>query len=120
MATQAKPDYYQVLGIDRTATDQEIKVAFQRLVTEFHTAGKPKTIDDVEWLRTVTRAYRVLGDNELRPHYDRTDDDSNLVSTKTHGYDEAFLQQLEQNVDNQIVRQRSYWLAHGLFDFLNI
>jgi len=115
LATQAKPDYYQVLGIDRTVTGQETKVAFQRLVTKFHAAGKPKTIDDVEWLRTVTRAYRVLSDNELRPHYDRTGDDSNLVSTKTHGYDEAFLQQLEQSVDNQIARQRSYWLTPWTF-----
>lgn len=119
MATEGKRDYYQVLGIDRTATEQEIKAVFQKLVTEFHAAGKPKNIDDVEWLRAVTRAYRVLSDTEVRMHYDRTGDDSSLFSTPAHGYDQAFLEQLQRDVENQINLRRNTWLAHELFDFLN-
>ncbi|HKV93006.1 MAG TPA: DnaJ domain-containing protein [Candidatus Angelobacter sp.] len=116
--TGGKRDYYQVLGVTRTATEQEINAAFQKLVTEFHAAGKPKNIDDVEWLRTVTRGYRVLSDMSLRMHYDRTGDDSPLFPTTTHGYDQAFLEQLERHVDNKIALQRSMWLTHELFDFL--
>ena len=116
--TEAKRDYYQVLGVPRTATEQEINAAFQKLVTEFHAAGKPKNIDDVEWLRTVTRGYRVLSDTGLRMHYDRTGDDSPFFSTTTHGYDQAFLKQLERHVDNEIALQRSMWLTHTLFGFL--
>lgn len=118
MVTEVKRDYYQVLGVPRTATEQEITAAFQKLVSEFHAAGKPKNIDDVEWLRTVTRGYRVLIDTALRMHYDRTGDDSPLFSTPTHGYDQAFLEQLERRVDNEIALQRSMWLTHELFNFL--
>jgi preprotein translocase subunit Sec63 len=62
LATEGKRDYYQVLGVARTAADHEIRAAFQKLVTEFHAAGKPKTTDDVEWLRLLRRAYDVLSD----------------------------------------------------------
>ena len=88
-------------------------------MAEFHAAGKPKTIDDVEWLRVVTRAYRVLGDNESRQHYDRTGDDSSLVPATVHGYDQEFLKQVERTIDNRIKLQRNIWLAHELFSFLN-
>ncbi len=114
---EGKRDYYQVLGVARTASDQEIRAAFQKLVTDFHAAGKPKNIDDVEWLRTVTRAYRVLSDTELRMHYDRTGDDTPLVSNAAHGYDQAFLERLERNVDNQILMRRMNWLGYELFNF---
>jgi DnaJ-class molecular chaperone len=119
LATQAKRDYYEILSVSRTATEQEIKVAFQKMVAEFHAAGKPKNIDDVEWLRTVTRAYRVLSDTELRIHYDRTDDDTPLFSTTAHGYDQVFLERLERDVDNQIMMRKNAWLAYELFNFLN-
>jgi DnaJ-class molecular chaperone len=119
LATEGKRDYYQVLGVPRTATEQEIKTTFQKLVTEFHAAGKPKNIDDVEWLRAVTRGYRVLSDTELRMHYDRTGDDTPLFSTPAHGYDQEFLEQLERNVDSKIALRSHVWLAHKLFDFLN-
>jgi molecular chaperone DnaJ len=119
LVTEGKRDYYQVLGVTRTAADQEIRAAFQKLVTGFHAAGKPKNIDDVEWLRTVTRAYRVLSDTELRMHYDRTGDDTPIFSTPAHGYDQAFLEQLERNVDGQIMMRRGAWLAYELFNFLN-
>lgn len=117
MVTEAKRDYYQVLGVAHTATEQEINAAFQKLVSEFYADGKPKNIDDVEWLRTITKGYRVLSDTALRMHYDRTGDDSPLFSTPTHGYDQAFLEQLEQRVDDEIALQESMWLAHELFNF---
>ena len=44
---QAGPDYYGVLGVKREATAEEIKAAFLKLATEFHAAGKPKSIDDL-------------------------------------------------------------------------
>jgi len=38
LATQAKRDYYEILSVSRTATEQEIKSSFQKLAAEFHAA----------------------------------------------------------------------------------
>jgi molecular chaperone DnaJ len=72
LATEAKRDYYEVLGIDRSASEQEIKQAFAKLAAEFHAANKPRNIDDVEEIRTLATAYRVLSDAEKRRLYDRS------------------------------------------------
>jgi molecular chaperone DnaJ len=65
------PDYYQVLGVARRATDLEIKSAFQKLAAEFHAAGKPTNADEVEEIRKIVTAYRVLADPAKRQEYDR-------------------------------------------------
>ena len=70
MATQAKRDYYEILSVSRTATEQEIKSAFQKLAAEFHTAGKPRNIDEVEYFRGMATAFRVLSDAKKRKQYD--------------------------------------------------
>ena len=114
MATQAKRDYYEILSVSRTATEQEIRSAFERLTTEFHSEGKPKNIDDVEWLRTVARAYRVLSDDELRKHYDRTGDSTSVVPARPAGYDQQLLANWERQVDFEIKMQRNLLLAHFL------
>jgi len=72
LATQAKRDYYEVLGVGRDAAAPEVQAAFQRMASAFHAAGKPKNIDDVEELRNYVRAYRVLSDAKKRGFYDRT------------------------------------------------
>ena len=71
MATQAKRDYYEILSVTRTATEQEIKSAFQKLATEFHAEGKPRDIDEVEYFRGIATAFRVLSDAKKRQQYDR-------------------------------------------------
>jgi DnaJ-class molecular chaperone len=72
LATQAKPDYYELLAVSRTATEQEIRAAFHRVAAIFYAAGMPKNIDDVEEIRSYVTAYRVLSDPEKRAYYDRT------------------------------------------------
>ncbi|HET6936285.1 MAG TPA: hypothetical protein VFI72_15695 [Candidatus Angelobacter sp.] len=55
-----------ILGLGPTASVADVKAAFQRLVTDFHSSGKPKNIDhidDVEYLRRVVRAYHALSEN---------------------------------------------------------
>jgi molecular chaperone DnaJ len=87
LATQAKRDYYEILGVSSTASLQEIKSAFENLEIEFHAAGKPKTIDDVEWLRQLKKTYDVLSDSKRRNSYERTGQDDVFDTGPTSGYD---------------------------------
>ncbi|HET8889943.1 MAG TPA: DnaJ domain-containing protein [Candidatus Angelobacter sp.] len=72
MATQAKRDYYEVLGVPSTATAQDISSAFESLASKFQSAGKPRNIDDVEEIRAIATAYRVLSNEEKRRRYDKS------------------------------------------------
>ena len=71
MATQAKRDYYEVLGVSHTATEEEIKSAFLKLAAEYHASGKPANIEAVERFRVIAHAYHILIDPEQRRHYDK-------------------------------------------------
>jgi curved DNA-binding protein len=64
-------DFYAVLGVDRTATQQEIRLAFRRLVRRLHPDGAEGQEADAERLREVLEAYSVLGHPDRRDAYDR-------------------------------------------------
>jgi DnaJ-class molecular chaperone len=63
-------DYYEILGVARTASEQEIKKAFRRLAREFH-PDVSDAPDAEERFRQVTEAYEVLSKSETRDLYDR-------------------------------------------------
>jgi molecular chaperone DnaJ len=68
LATQAKRDYYEIIGVSRTASDQEIRSAFEKWAFEFHARGKPKNIDEVEEIRGLVTAYpRAIGFGQPSP-----------------------------------------------------
>jgi molecular chaperone DnaJ len=71
LTTHTKPDYYELLGIQRTATEKEIQASFQKLAAEFKARGGPRNIDDVERMRMIATAYRVLSDVNKRRRYDQ-------------------------------------------------
>lgn len=69
MAT-AERDYYEILGVDRGASDDEIKKAFRRLARELH-PDVSDAPDAQERFRQVAEAYEVLSNPETRQTYDR-------------------------------------------------
>ncbi|CAN5479463.1 molecular chaperone DnaJ [soil metagenome] len=62
-------DHYEVLGVDRSATPEEIKKAYRKLARELHPDVNPST-DASEKFKQVTHAYDVLSDPQQRQQYD--------------------------------------------------
>jgi molecular chaperone DnaJ len=66
-----KRDYYEVLGVTRTANDQEIKIAYRRLAVRYHPDKNPNDSSAEEKFKEAAEAYSVLSDTEQRRRYDR-------------------------------------------------
>src|SRR3954452_748868 len=69
MAT-AERDYYDLLGVSRDASDNDIKKAFRRLARQLHPDVSEEP-DAEERVREISEAYEVLADDETRQLYDR-------------------------------------------------
>ena len=67
---ETKRDYYDVLGVSRTASADEIRRAYRRLARQYH-PDVNKADDAEERFKEATEAYEVLGDDEQRAAYDR-------------------------------------------------
>ena len=68
----SKRDYYEVLGVQRTCTEQEIKVAYRKLALQHHPDRNPDdTEGSAEKFKELTEAYSVLMDANKRAAYDR-------------------------------------------------
>src|SRR5689334_11462118 len=71
MATTEKRDYYEVLGVERDASVDDIKKAFRRLAVKYHPDKNPNDSTAEERFKEAAEAYEVLSDQEKRARYDR-------------------------------------------------
>ncbi len=82
----AKRDYYEILGVQKTAEVSEIKAAYRKLALQYHPDRNPDDKESEEKFKEATEAYEVLGDQTKRDKYDRYGHEGMRMGQDFHGY----------------------------------
>src|SRR5687768_1102606 len=67
----ARRDYYEVLGVSRSASEKEIRQAYRKLARQYHPDLNPNDKQAEAKFKEIGQAYEVLGEAEKRKAYDR-------------------------------------------------
>src|SRR6476619_1216382 len=86
----AKRDYYEILGISRTATEAEIKRAYRTQAVKYHPDKNPDDPHAEEKFKECAEAYAVLSDSQKRASYDRFGHQGVGAGAGSSGFDQGF------------------------------
>jgi len=84
----AKRDYYELLEVERTVNDTELKVAYRKLAIKYHPDHNPDNPDAENSFKQITEAYAVLSDSDKRRRYDQL---GHAAFSGTEGFSNADL-----------------------------
>jgi len=109
-------DYYNILGVEKNASEKEIKKAYRKLATQYHpdkTKGDKASEDK---FKEISEAYQVVGNAEKRKQYDALGSDWEQFQQSGASYDD-FVNQRNQYRQHNRQRSRSYEYAGGGNEF---
>jgi molecular chaperone DnaJ len=87
-----KRDYYDVLGVERTADLDTIKRAYRKLAMQYHPDKNPGNLQAEEKFKEASEAYEVLSDAQKRAHYDRFGHQDGLYGGQARDINDIFSQ----------------------------
>src|SRR5438309_11731989 len=67
----AKRDYYEVLGINKNSSEQEIKKAYRQMALKYHPDKNPSNKEAEDKFKEAAEAYEVLSDSQKKAKYDQ-------------------------------------------------
>jgi curved DNA-binding protein len=85
-------DYYKILGVEKSATKEEISKAFRKLALKYHPDKNPNDKAAEEKFKEITEAHEVLSDPEKRKKYDMLGANWNQYRTSGGGFEDFFSQ----------------------------
>lgn len=85
-------DYYKILGVDKSATKEEISKAFRKLALKYHPDKNPNDKAAEEKFKEITEAHEVLSDPEKRKKYDQLGANWRQYQTSGGGFEDFFSQ----------------------------
>ena len=83
-------DYYKILGVEKSATKEEISKAFRKLALKYHPDKNPNNKAAEEKFKEITEAHEVLSDSEKRKKYDAFGANWNQYRTSGGGFEDFF------------------------------
>ncbi len=95
----SKRDYYEILGINKTASDAEIKTAYRKLAIQHHPDKNPDNPTAEDKFKEAAEAYSVLSDSQKRAAYDRFGHQGVGASSGFGGFDGAGFTNIEDIFD---------------------
>ena len=85
-------DYYKILGVEKSATKDDISKAFRKLALKYHPDKNPNNKSAEEKFKEITEAHEVLSDPEKRKKYDTLGANWNQYQTSGGGFEDFFSQ----------------------------
>ena len=85
-------DYYKILGVEKSATKDEISKAFRKLAVKYHPDKNPNNKAAEEKFKEITEAHEVLSDPEKRKKYDALGSNWNQYQSSGGGFEDFFSQ----------------------------
>ncbi len=118
-------DYYNVLGIDKNATSDEIKKAYRKLAKKYHPDANPNNKNAEEKFKEVSEAYEVLGDTEKRKKYDTFGSEVNFqdgydFDPSSYGFDNNMRYEYRTNAGGDYSDFFNSFFGEGGFDLGSI